>query len=464
MKRFSNLFTTAIPNKPPEVQEAMVDIPVRIIGARGSGKTTFLYKLYFKYCESQVDRDKPFEVLPTETFNVETISYQNHAFQLWDFSEISASLHYMKHTQVLIFFVDAVEQQKPHVAKKNIENLLWLLDQFAKPLAQAIVITVANKCDAKGAMDVQDIGEMWIKNPSVKSALEGHDWRIFSCDAVSGQGLTTVMDYLVQKLEAKKTRPLSFGSTTQQSTHSSVSQFSLPSSSTASSMPIVARSARCSDLRRPSSLLSDDRDGSCTTYQHDFPSQSKMPVTPWEDVGHPYHLSDHEFYSSFYEGRSFLYFDHYTLLRIAYLTLRHEKRKDATKRLLHRLRRTLRDIELLEQEAFRDAEPMLPENVFHESIRYSETHILFWLQMVSFAMLRHPVLEGEDRGFETFLMQSSELWDGEIWKKYYSAKVYQSEKGINSFLPPDRKPLPNAFRPSSLALKGSGLRIDYQVL
>ena len=42
--------------------------------------------------------------------------------------------------------------------------------------------------------------------------------------------------------------------------------------------------------------------------------------------------------------------------------------------------------------------------------------------------------------------------------------LFYSDKGCSEFLPPDKKPLPNAFKSSSLALRGSGLRIDYQVL
>jgi hypothetical protein len=82
--------------------------------------------------------------------------------------------------------------------------------------------------------------------------------------------------------------------------------------------------------------------------------------------------------------------------------------------------------------------------------------------MVSFALLKSPVLEGEDNGFHAFLARCR--LDEECWKIYYSQKVFYSENARKEFLPPDKKPLPNAFKSSSLALKGSGLRIDYQVL
>ncbi|KAF7729714.1 Arf GTPase arl1 [Apophysomyces ossiformis] len=454
MKRFSGMFTQLWANKTSHPTDEEGHIPVRILGARGSGKTTFLYKLYFKHCAGQPD--EVFDVLPTESHNVEVIPFRRFSFEIWEFSEISAALNYMNNTKVLIYFLDAVAQNDVAVADKARENLLWVLQRFSKQLEDAIVVTVVNKTDAPGALDVQDIGQLWVKDHALRQALQGHHWRIFPCSALSGQ-VDEVLDYVFQKLD--------FREATAKHSHSSIS---LPSSTSLST--ITARSARRSgSLRRQSLEFSDDNSSSNRTseqhkkYLRDFHPQAKMPVTPWEEVPNPYHLSDHEFQSWFNHGKSLLFFDHYSLLRIAYLTIRDEG-GGHTKRLLYNLRTILRGIELMEQDTLREASLRRPQELIHQSIEYSETQTLFWIQMVSFALLRHPVLEGEDNGFEAFLMRCPELWDNEIWKTYYSPKIYHSEKAATEFIPPDKKPLPNAFKSSALALKGSGLRIDYQVL
>ncbi|KAI7872886.1 hypothetical protein BDF14DRAFT_40006 [Spinellus fusiger] len=68
----------------PQTSVQEKDISVCILGAHGVGKTTFLYKLYFKYCTQQTDT--PFEVLPTESHNVEVIPYCGRSYELWEFA------------------------------------------------------------------------------------------------------------------------------------------------------------------------------------------------------------------------------------------------------------------------------------------------------------------------------------------------------------------------------------------
>ncbi|KAI9011932.1 P-loop containing nucleoside triphosphate hydrolase protein [Phycomyces nitens] len=440
MKRFSGIISQFWSTKQSlEEEQGRQEIPIRILGARGAGKTTFLYKLYFKYC---AEKPNDFQVLPTESHNVEVIPYGQFAFQIWEFADIGASLNYIKDTKVIIFMVDGVEQTKPAVAAKARENMLWILTTFEEELKEAIVITVVNKIDSEGAVDIQDLGQQWITDPLLTKSLRSHQWRIFECDAATERGLDKILDYLIQKIEIKSI---------QHTDHN------IPLS------PILPRSARRSDMfqRRASDSNHSSQE---ISYRRDLYPQAKMPVAPWEEVPNPYHLPDKEFWDWFVLAKAFLFFDHYSLLRIAYLNLLQDKQD--TRRLLYSLRTILRGIELLEQDALRDAElaNRRPEDLLHESIEYSETQTLFWIQMVSFGLLRHPVLDGEERDFESFLMGCPELWDGQGWKKYYSPKVYLSLKASQEFIPPDRKPLPNAFKASSLALRGSGLKIDYQVL
>ncbi|KAL0077647.1 P-loop containing nucleoside triphosphate hydrolase protein [Phycomyces blakesleeanus] len=463
MKRFSEIVSQLWSNKAPlEEEQGRQEIPIRILGARGAGKTTFLYKLYFKYC---AEKPSTFQVFPTESHNVEVIPYRQFAFQIWEFADIGASLNYIKDTRVIIYMVDAVEQSKPVVASKARENMSWILKTFEEELRDAIVITVVNKIESEGAVDIQDLGQQWITDPLLTKGLRNHQWRIFECDAATEKGFEKVLDYLSQKIEMKDALTVDVDRSSDYNTLGPTSPSILPRSARRSDF-FLRRQSDANSLSNPHTLSHSQSHSHLheITYRRDLYPQARMPVAPWEDLPNPHHFKDKEFCEWFLQAKAFLFFDHYSLLRIAYLSILQDKQD--TRRLLYSLRTILRGIELLEQDALRDTglANRRPEDLLHESIEYSETQTLFWIQMVSFALLRHPVLDGEERDFESFLMGCPELWDGQGWKKYYSPKIYLSLKAAQEFIPPDRKPLPNAFKASSLALRGSGLKIDYQVL
>ncbi|KAI9481431.1 MAG: P-loop containing nucleoside triphosphate hydrolase protein [Benjaminiella poitrasii] len=389
MKRFSTLMSLKKNSEEEskvkesiQQQQQATRIPIHIIGPRKSGKTTFLYKAYFKYNNHQ-ETDTQFNVIPTPTSNVEVIDYKHYQFEVWDFAEINFCLNHIRDTftaksRIIIYMVDSVEYGKETVATKVRENMVWLLENCSQALKDTIIITAANKLNDDG--DVQDIGLTWTTDTRLLGLLRGHDWRIFPCNAASGQGLDTIFEYIVMKLEHQQ-------------------------------------------------------------------SMQQDAVTPWESLPNPHHLNDHEFFVCFQQGRPFLFFDHPSLVRVIYLTIVTQKKHQLL--LLHE---QLKDLLL----AISDEST--------KSIRYSDTQTLFWIHMVSFALLKSPLLEGENNDFDSFQVRCASTLEEDCWKHYYSHKVFYSERATYEFLPPDKKPLPNAFRPSSLALKGSGLRIDYQVL
>lgn len=261
--------------------------------------------------------------------------------------------------------IDSIESKKERVAIKTRENMVWLLKNFK--LENTMIITVANKQYETEAMDLQELGTSWVQDKELIGLLKGHDWRLFGCNAQTGQGIDKILAYIQLKLE----EPL---------------------------------------------------------------------ITPWDNLPNPNHLNDVEFKQWFYNEKSFLFFDHYCLIRIIYLSI--QQKKNWTQ---------LFDI--------------LSQCVPNEnSIGYSETQTLFWIQMVSFALLKSPLLEGEENQFEDFFARCCKWLQQDCWKEYYSFKVFYSTKATKEFLPPDKKPLPNAFKSSSLALKGRHLEIDYQVL
>ncbi|CAO3606645.1 unnamed protein product [Mucor hiemalis] len=326
-------------------------------------------------------------------------------------TEISASLnHINENTRVILYMVDCVESSKEAVLAKGKENMTWLLENFSKSLENTIIITIANKQSETTAVDIQDIGNSWVNDKKLIGLLRGHDWRIFPCNSLTGDGIDTLFDYITQKLQSRQS-----------------------ASSTSSSS------------RRASSIVTLD------------PMKMEIEhiemITPWDNLPNPHHLNDKEFKSWFYQGRSFLFFDHWCLIRIIYLSMTTaEKRKNTIPLLDKQL-----EIALSQQQ---DQNYM--DLNMNQSIQYSETQTLFWIQMVSFALLKSPLLEGENNDFESFLLRCQLQED--CWKDYYTFKLFYSARASKEFLPPDKKSLPNAFKSSSFALRGSRLNIDYQVL
>ena len=343
--------------------------------------------------------DTKFNVIPTPNHNVEIISFASLSFELWDFAEISACLkHINNDTKVIIYMIDCVDSCKDTVLSKGKENMAWLMNNFGKVLQETIVITVANKQDDEmGTLDIQDIGNSWASDGNLMELLKGHDWRIFPCNSLTGDGIDTIFEYIKTKLQQRK---------------------------------VMKRSS-------VATMATIDQDQQVNTGTHDI-------ITPWDNLPNPYHLNDEEFKLWFYQGKPFLYFDHWCLIRIIYLTMVHGKKKNIP--LLHE------NLEYILAQSSNTA----------KSIQYSETQTLFWIQMVSFSLLKTPLLEGESNHFESFISRC-QLQD-DCWKDYYTFKLFYSTRASKEFLPPDKKSLPNAFKSSSFALRGSRLKIDYQVL
>ncbi|KAH8548962.1 P-loop containing nucleoside triphosphate hydrolase protein [Umbelopsis sp. PMI_123] len=479
MSRISGLFSRFWSPRPSQDQVPEdEDIIVRVLGARGSGKTSFLYKLYFKHVVATPD--EAFDVVRTDQHNVETIPYLNQMYEIWEYAEMSHSIPHLSKTNVIIFFIDSVKSSVPTVAEKARENMLWLLTQYGDKLSDTIIITVANKQDEADAVSAQDIGDQWMNDAQLREALNGHQWRIFPCSTKTGDGLDAIFNYLNTTIEHRQLLRLSVSSAPQPYPINN----NLGRISPSSKLPPGTLAREAGQSPSPDNMDEDDEDmrkkvrhqslaDFAPTSRDRSLSQARMPITPWEEMPNPYHLSDNDFKNWYDQGRVFLFFDYQSLLRISYIYLRqlertHERRSEATRRLLNNLRVILRSIELFEQDAKQasqnDQNQRATTEFAHECITYSETQTLFWLHMVSYCLMRNPVLEGEDVSFEQFVLRCPELWDGELWRNYYSYKTFHSELGNLEFLAPDKKPLPNAFKSSSLALKGSGLNIDYQIV
>jgi len=155
----------------------------------GAGKTTILYRLQI---------GEVVTTIPTIGFNVETVNYKNIKFQVWDLGGQSSIRPYWRcyyaNTDAIIYVVDSVDKDRIATSK---EELIAMLDE--EELKDAALLVFANKQDMEGAMSVMDVS-----NALGLSLLKNRTWTIFKCSAVTGEGLTEGMDWLVNTIEGKK--------------------------------------------------------------------------------------------------------------------------------------------------------------------------------------------------------------------------------------------------------------------
>jgi len=87
---------------------------VLILGLDNAGKTTILYKLQMGEVVTTV---------PTIGFNVETVTYQNLRFQVWDLGGQTSIRPYWRcyypNTSAIIYVVDSADADRMPDAKRN---------------------------------------------------------------------------------------------------------------------------------------------------------------------------------------------------------------------------------------------------------------------------------------------------------------------------------------------------------
>uniref|UniRef100_A0A2K6EP40 ARF like GTPase 1 n=1 Tax=Propithecus coquereli TaxID=379532 RepID=A0A2K6EP40_PROCO len=124
------------------------EMRILILGLDGAGKTTILYRL-------QVG--EVVTTIPTIGFNVETVTYKNLKFQVWDLG-----------------------------GQTSIEE----------ELRKAILVVFANKQDMEQAMTPSEMA-----NSLGLPALKDRKWQIFKTSATKGTGLDEAMEWQVSRFQ-----------------------------------------------------------------------------------------------------------------------------------------------------------------------------------------------------------------------------------------------------------------------
>ncbi|KAA0201026.1 ADP-ribosylation factor [Fasciolopsis buskii] len=113
------------------------EIRVLMLGLDAAGKTTILYRLKL---------GNSVTTIPTVGFNVETVTYKNVRFNVWDVGgqEKIRPLwrHYYTGSQGLIFVVDSSDRERIEEARQELHKIA-----NDREMQDAVILVFANKQD-----------------------------------------------------------------------------------------------------------------------------------------------------------------------------------------------------------------------------------------------------------------------------------------------------------------------------
>lgn len=129
--------------------------------------------------------------IPTIGFNVESVTYKNLNFNVWDLGGQTSIRPYWRcyyaNTAAVIFVVDSTDIDRLQTAA---DELAAMLNE--EELKDAALLVFANKQDQPGAKGAGEISEALRLGE-----LRDRNWSIMACSAVDGSGVNEGMDWLV---------------------------------------------------------------------------------------------------------------------------------------------------------------------------------------------------------------------------------------------------------------------------
>ncbi|KAG0036506.1 hypothetical protein BGZ82_004105 [Podila clonocystis] len=145
-----------------------------ILGLDAAGKTTLLSKLQLQLGEIDT-------TYPTISFNVESITYKNMTFTMWDDAD------------GVIFVVDSNDRDRIAEAREDLQRM-----SFEDNLRDAVFLIMANKQDIPGCMTVLEVYEALDLD---KISLGGRR-RVYiqPCAVLLEEGIEQGLEWLSQQL------------------------------------------------------------------------------------------------------------------------------------------------------------------------------------------------------------------------------------------------------------------------
>ncbi|KAL2071044.1 hypothetical protein VTL71DRAFT_12279 [Oculimacula yallundae] len=152
-----------------------------MLGLDAAGKTTILYKL-------KLNQDVT--TIPTVGFNVETVTYKNVKFNVWDVGGQDKIRplwrHYFSGTQGLIFVIDSSDKVRIDEARQELHRII-----NDREMKESLLLVFANKQDIPGAMKPQEVTDA-LKLTQLKDKI----WFVVPSCATTGEGLLEGLAWL----------------------------------------------------------------------------------------------------------------------------------------------------------------------------------------------------------------------------------------------------------------------------
>eukprot|EP01104_Vermistella_antarctica_P014925 TRINITY_DN4796_c0_g1_i1.p1 TRINITY_DN4796_c0_g1~~TRINITY_DN4796_c0_g1_i1.p1 ORF type:complete len:185 (-),score=54.86 TRINITY_DN4796_c0_g1_i1:52-606(-) len=171
-----------------KVKQQEKEIRILMLGLDNAGKTTIVKKF---------NGEDTSTISPTLGFNIQTLEYDGYKLNVWDIggqkSIRSYWRNYYEQTDGLIWVVDSTDRRRMEECGVALHELLK-----EEKLAGATLLVFANKQDIESAADEKEVAEV-LKLDQIGS----RHWSIHRCSAVSGEGLSGGVDWVVKDIASR---------------------------------------------------------------------------------------------------------------------------------------------------------------------------------------------------------------------------------------------------------------------
>lgn len=162
------------------------EMRILMLGLDAAGKTTILYKLKL---------NQSVTTIPTVGFNVETVTYKNVKFNVWDVGGQDKIRplwrHYYTGTQGLVFVVDSNDRDRIDEARQELHRIL-----SDREMKDCLLLVFANKQDLPGVMTPTEVTE---KLGLLR--MKDRSWYCHPSNALEGDGLFEGLSWLSQNIK-----------------------------------------------------------------------------------------------------------------------------------------------------------------------------------------------------------------------------------------------------------------------
>ncbi|KAK9466833.1 ADP-ribosylation factor family-domain-containing protein [Lipomyces arxii] len=157
------------------------EMRILMLGLDAAGKTTILFRLKLGQAVTTI---------LTVGFNVESITYKNIKFNVWDVGGQDKIRplwrHYYTGTQGLVFVVDSADRERIEEAKQELHRII-----SDREMKDCLLLVFANKQDLPGAMSPTEVTQAL-----ELERLEDRIWYVQPSTAKTGDGLTEGLSWL----------------------------------------------------------------------------------------------------------------------------------------------------------------------------------------------------------------------------------------------------------------------------